>query len=140
MPDIIHQLTITASPLDVFWALTEQERLAMWWTRDTRAKPEVGSIAEFGFNERAVVFRMQITALETDKRVAWHCLGNSQEWVDTNLSFDLSQSNEGTALRFAHSDWKSTDGTFAVCSYDWANYLRSLKLYLETGAGMPHAS
>jgi len=138
MPDIIHQLTIAASPQDVYWALTQPDRLAHWWTRDVRGKSEVGSILEFGFNERGTVLQMEVTELVVDQHVGWHCLGNSPEWVNTNITFDLSQDNDGAVVRFAHRDWKSTEGIFGVCSYDWAQYLRSLKVYLETGSGHPH--
>ena len=103
MPDIIHQLTIAASPQDVYWAVTQPDRLAHWWTRDVRGKSEVGSILEFGFNERGTVLQMQVTELVVDNHVAWHCMGNSPEWVDTNIMFDLSQNKDRKSTRLNSS-------------------------------------
>ncbi|MBI3634696.1 MAG: SRPBCC domain-containing protein, partial [Candidatus Rokubacteria bacterium] len=57
---------------------------------------------------------------------------------DTELSFTLSPADGRTTLAFAHRGWTTTDGIFAVCNFDWARYLMSLKAYLEMGRGVPH--
>ncbi len=139
MPDILHRLVIRASPAHVYRALTMPEGLAAWWTRDVTAEPTVGSVALFGFNRREVVFRMFVQELVETDRVRWHCLGGHPEWRDTEITFVLSPAADGTAVDFAHRGWKSSEGILAVCSLDWARYLQSLKDYLETGLGAPHA-
>jgi uncharacterized protein YndB with AHSA1/START domain len=139
MPEILHQLRINAPVERVYAALTQQTGLASWWTKDTRAAPTLGSIAQFGFNNRQIIFKMQIDALEPNKQVQWRCLGDHPEWTDTEVIFELSPDVAGTTLRFSHFKWKSTDGILARCSYDWARYLTSLKSYLETDTGMPHS-
>jgi hypothetical protein len=70
--DIIHQLMIHATPETTYQTLTTQEGLAQWWTRDTSTESKIGSIAEFAFNQRAVVFRMRIEQLQPSQWVAWH--------------------------------------------------------------------
>lgn len=137
MADILHQLTIADSPDRVYQALTQQTGLAAWWTRRCDAEPRLGSIASFYFVDGAVRFRMRIDALEPAQKVAWTCLGDDPEWQDTHLTFDLSPHPDGTLLNFSHRHWQSTTGIFAMCSYDWARYLTSLKSYLETGRGQP---
>lgn len=139
MADILHELVIHASPEDVYQALTEEEGLANWWTRDTRAVPMVGAVAEFGFHDRSVVFKMRIDQLVPGRKVSWYCLGEHPEWKETVLEFGLSPDSDRTRLRFSHRGWKSINGIFARCSFDWARYLLSLKSYLETGEGNPHA-
>ncbi len=138
MPDILHRVAIHVSPEQVYHALTMPAGLAAWWTRDVTAEPTVGSVALFGFNRREVVFRMFVQELVEASRVGWHCLGGHPEWKDTEITFVLSPVVEGTVLDFAHRGWKSCEGIFAVCNFDWARYLASLKTYLETGAGAPH--
>jgi len=138
VPEILHQLTIRARPAQVYRALTTAEALAAWWTRDVVAEPAIGSVAQFGFNRREVVFRMFVQELEEEKRVRWRCLGGHPEWRDTEITLSLSAVADGTVVRFAHGGWKSSDGILAVCSFDWACYLASLKSYLETGCGSPH--
>lgn len=138
MANILHQLTIEVSPERVYEAITHQDGLANWWTRDTVAEAKTGAIAEFGFKNREVVFKMRIDLLDPNKKVMWQCLGGSPEWEDTRLSFALAENPNGTAVRFSHRGWKSTEGIFPVCNYDWGRYLSSLKSYLETGKGAPN--
>ncbi len=139
MPDILHRLVIRASPGQVYRALTMPEGLAGWWTRDVTAEPTVGSVALFGFNRREVLFRMFVQELVETARVRWRCLGGHPEWKDTEIAFVLSPAADGTVLDFAHRGWKSSEGILAVCNFEWARSLASLKVYLETGAGAPHA-
>lgn len=138
MPDILHALLIRASPSRVYHALTEPQALAAWWTRDTVAKPVVGSVAQFGFNRREVIFRMFVQELAEPRCVRWRCLGGHPEWKDTEITFALAPAADGTFLRFAHRGWTSSEGVFAVCNFDWARNLMSLKAYLESGRGSPH--
>ncbi len=139
MPEILHQLVIEVLPGAVFDAITQQKGLSHWWTADARAEPKVGSIAEFGFNSRAVLFEIRVVALDKPHFVRWHCLVGHPECSNTDIVFALSTRDGGTVLRFAHRGWESGEGILAQCSYDWARYLSSLKSYLETGTGSPHS-
>lgn len=51
MKSIYHRLQIQAPAEKVYEALTTQKGLAGWWTPDTTAKPETGSIARFTFDD-----------------------------------------------------------------------------------------
>jgi len=42
MPDLMHQIPITASPAKVYAAITTQARLRGWWTADSTADENVG--------------------------------------------------------------------------------------------------
>jgi hypothetical protein len=119
-------------------ALTEQRGLANWWTGDTVAEPTEGSVAEFGFGQRRTVIRMRIEELVSPSLVRWQCLGGIDEWIGTNLRFELKSVGDGTQLMFRHLGWKSSDGVLALCSFDWAHYLMSLRSYCESGQGNPH--
>jgi uncharacterized protein YndB with AHSA1/START domain len=140
MPEILHQLIIEVPPPATFDAITEERGLSKWWTTDVRAQPKAGSIAEFGFNDRAVVFHMRIVAIDKPNFVRWHCLAGHPEWCNTDLVFSMSARKGATLLRFAHRGWESSEGILAQCSYDWARYLSSLKSYLEKGTGSPHGT
>ena len=48
-------------------------------------RQEVGGKAEFGFDKRGMVFRMNIDKLEPSKRVVWSCQGDHPEWNGTVL-------------------------------------------------------
>lgn len=138
MPEILHQLVITVPPAAVFDAITTQKGLSSWWTTDAKAEAKIGTIAEFAFNNRAMVFEIRVVALDKPHFVRWHCLAGHAEWANTDMVFSMSPHRGGTVLRFAHRGWESSEGILAQCSYDWARYLSSLTSYLETGTGLPH--
>lgn len=139
MPDILHEVTIKGSPDKIYKALTEQEGLAAWWTVHTDAKPKVGNVNEFRFNNGAYVFKMEIDSLEPNKKVHWNALQGAPDWGGTRVTFDISNGEEGTKLLFGHRDYASTEGSFASVSYNWAWFLTSLKSYIEEGKGTPYA-
>jgi uncharacterized protein YndB with AHSA1/START domain len=136
MADIRHMLLVDAPVDAVYRAITEQGGLAGWWTEQTVAKPEIDSLAEFKFGDR-YYNKMRVVALEPDKRVEWECLEGDKEWIGTRFVFDLEKQGDQTLLRFQHTDWRAVTDFYASCNYHWGYYMRSLKLYCETGKGMP---
>jgi len=79
MPDIKHQLGIGAPPDRVFEAVITQKGLSGWRATDTRARPEVGSVVKFGFNNRQTVFEMEIRGLNSPLKVRWFCRSGHPE-------------------------------------------------------------
>lgn len=135
MADIKMKLTIKAAPGKVYDAISTQEGIASWWCKDTIAKPEVGFMNVFTFGKIRNEF--EVVDLKPAKRVEWKGILSIDEWIGTNVSFDLEEKDGNTILRFAHSDWKSISETYAACTYDWARFMTSLKSLCETGVGTP---
>ena len=135
MPEIKHNVIIKAIPEKVYEAITTQEGLANWWAKQTIAKPEVGFVNIFTFG----TFRneMKVTILNPNEKVEWKCINSIEEWIDTNILFDLEEKEGRTLLRFTHSGWRAVTDTFAGCNYDWGRFMTSLKLFCETGTGTP---
>lgn len=131
MADMLHQIQINVPPAKVYEALTTQTGLQSWWTGDCVAQPEVGSIAEFGFNHHATVFRMRVGELAANQRVVWECLGNVEEWLGTRLTWELQPQESATILCFKHGNWRSTEGWFAMCYSTWGALMHRLKDYAE---------
>jgi len=157
MPNIHHALLIGAPVKKVYNAITSQEGLSAWWTPNTKAKAALNSVARFPFGSHYFK-EMKITELKPFELVKWNCIKGADEWIGTNISFKLlpgdkrtllnshpemqgqieQQSNdEGTLLIFHHDDWKEYTLMFAECSYTWGQFLRSLKLFCETGQARP---
>jgi uncharacterized protein YndB with AHSA1/START domain len=136
MNTIKHYLIINSSADIIYKAITEQKGLASWWTEDTIAVAEKGAIIDFIFGDQ-YHDKMLITNLVENEAVEWECTLGDPEWIGTKFKFVLEPKDEKTILRFLHYDWKDETDFFANCNYHWGYYLRSLKLYCETGEGTP---
>jgi uncharacterized protein YndB with AHSA1/START domain len=139
MADIKHYVTIKSPAEKVYRDITEQEGLAGWWTRELKAKPEVGFIDEFHFGQKDYEnIKMKVTRLDTNKRVDWVCLDGDPQWIGTNVSFELEEKDGNTGLLFTHGNWKEATLFFASCSYNWGFYMNSLRELCNKGKGTPH--
>lgn len=134
---IYHRLLIEAPVEKVYEALTTQKGLAGWWTPDTLAKPEVGSILRFAFGPDYFK-EMKVAELKPYSKIKWICLKAFEEWIGTTLTFELELHSKGAILLFHHDGWKNYTREFASCSFDWALFFRSLKFLCETGKGIPY--
>ena len=135
---IHHQIGIKAAPHDVYEALTDTEKLAGWWTTDTRGTgAEVGGMLEFRFGDACQ--RFEVRELQPDKRVRWKAVGNKSmgEWLGTEIVFSLGAEEKQTCVHFSHSGWRRDNGSFPQCSTKWAVFMLSLKDLLEKGKGHP---
>ncbi|PST83116.1 SRPBCC domain-containing protein [Pedobacter yulinensis] len=133
---ICHRLLIGVPVEKVFAALSTQDGLAGWWTPDTMAKPQVGSIARFVFDD--YFKEMEVVELKPYSKVKWHCLQAYHEWIGTTVTFETVPHQQGAILLFRHEGWKDYSDEFASCSYAWALFLGSLKALCETGTGTPY--
>jgi uncharacterized protein YndB with AHSA1/START domain len=136
MADIVHRIGITRSPEDVYTALTTVDGLAAWWTRDTAGDGDEGGVLKFRFPPVGG-FDMKVLTAEPAKRVLWEVTGGPEEWVGTQISFELSQQDGFTIVLFRHEGWREPVEFMYHCSTKWATFLMSMKQLLETGAGQP---
>lgn len=134
---IFHRLLIKAPVEKVYHALTTQEGLAGWWTPDTVARPEAGSISRFAFGPDYFK-EMEVITLEPYSLIKWRCIKAFEDWIGTTLTFELEPHQKGCTLLFHHDGWEAYTPEFASCSFDWALFFRSLKFLCETGKGFPY--
>jgi uncharacterized protein YndB with AHSA1/START domain len=138
MPDLLHHIPIEAPPKTVYAALATETGLRGWWTADTVAEESVGGHAQFGFNQRAITFRMTIEELAPPTRVVWSCHGDPDEWNGTRLIWDISAAGQGSVLRFRHANWRDSSDFFAMCNSTWGELMYRLKAYAEGKNPGPH--
>jgi uncharacterized protein YndB with AHSA1/START domain len=132
-------VNIKTTPERLYEVLTTQKGLSGWWTPNVKAEPTVGAIDEFYFGDVVVKFR--VDKLEPGRHVAWS--GVQQifpDWEGTLISFDITPEGDGVNLKFSQTGFESLEGTYAVSNYSWAQFLRSIKLLIETGEGEPFGS
>lgn len=139
MAKMYHEIEIEARPEKVFEALTSQKGLSGWWTVDSSVtEPAEGKVAEFGFENRAVVFTMRIDKVSPPELLVWKCVGGPKEWKGTRLRWEISKTKDGSDLMFTHSRWKTVDETFRSCNSTWGELMYRLKAYVESGKPDPH--
>jgi uncharacterized protein YndB with AHSA1/START domain len=138
-------ITVDRPAREVFDAIND---VRSWWNEDLTGETDrVG--AEF-VHEVAGIHRarMQVTQLVPGKTVAWRVLENwmsfiddQREWVGTEIRFDLTDTDDGTEVRFTHVGLVPDYECFDVCDVAWSFYIHeSLRGHIATGAGQPNAS
>jgi hypothetical protein len=136
MPDILHKVGIKSSSLNnVYDALATVEGLSRWWTGETLGESKVGGVVQFRFGSGG--FDMKVLELQPSKCVLWQVVDGPEEWINTKISFDLTQNGDWIVVLFKHQGWKEPVDFMYHCSTKWAVFLLSLKSLLETGKGSP---
>jgi uncharacterized protein YndB with AHSA1/START domain len=141
MADILHRIGIKAPVTEVYRALTTVAGLSRWWTEEVSGDTRVGGRIEFRFltgsGDLLGAMEMEVQELSENSAVRWRCVAGPNEWVGTDITFQLSEQDGQTIVLFGHRNWReAVEGTYH-CSMKWATFLLSLREYLETGTGKP---
>lgn len=141
MIDIIHRIGIKSPAAKVYNALTSLEGLAHWWTEEVTGDGKVGGKIEFCFRSETDDLKgkmvMEVQELNAPGEVRWRCIEGPDEWIGTDITFQLSQQDNQTIVLFGHRNWREAVEFTSHCSMKWATFLLSLREYVETGKGKP---
>jgi len=141
MVDIIHRVGIRSTTDRVYKALTTLEGLSNWWTEEVQGDEKTSGKIEFTFRTPTGEIKgkmvMQVVELNHQKKVRWKCVEGPAEWIDTDITFDLSQQDDQVIIIFGHRNWREAVEFTAHCSMKWAVFMLSLRQYVETGKGKP---
>jgi uncharacterized protein YndB with AHSA1/START domain len=141
MPDIIHRIGIKSSATQVYKAISTIEGLANWWTEEVEGDEKVGGRIAFTFRTETGDIKgkmvMEVQELGPDKTVTWRCVDGPDEWMGTEITFNLSEQDGQIIIIFGHRNWREAIEFMAHCSTKWAVFLLSLREYVETGKGKP---
>jgi uncharacterized protein YndB with AHSA1/START domain len=139
--DILHAITIGAGAGTVYNAISTAEGLSSFWTSDSRAEPEEGSEARFGFRGAELGLRMHVDRLRPGALVEWTCAGDFPHWEGSTVTWELGEGGDGagTHLIFRHSGLSDAqpDAEFGSVNHTWGTILDALKAYAETGRPGP---
>ncbi len=141
MAGIIHRVGIKAPLQEVYKALSTVEGIAGWWTKDTSGISQPGETIVVRFVSPEGIelgsMNMVVKALAPGKKVHWNFTAGPEEWIGTDVIFDLHEEGEYTIVLFAHRNWKEEVEFMAHCSMKWGVVMLSLKKLVETGKGKP---
>jgi uncharacterized protein YndB with AHSA1/START domain len=142
MADILHRIGAEAPLDEVYAAVATPEGVAGWWTTDTTGKSEVGEALVVRFHdhrsgELVGGFELEILELDPAGRVRWLVTSGPEEWIGTQVHFELKREDGFTIVLFRHQGWAEPVEFMHHCSTKWATFLMSLKQLVETGRGAP---
>lgn len=148
-------MSVDQPPAEVFAAITN---VRGWWSENI-----IGDTAdlhdEFVFTDdssypgeaarskEGIRFcRFQVTEVVPGARIVWHVvdadltfIDDHDEWTDTDVVFDITETSEGTTLRLTHVGLTAEESEcFEACSRGWTFYItRSLPQLITHGTGQP---
>lgn len=137
---LMHSVTVDAEPEKIYEAISTAGGLASFWTRDSRAEPEVGSIARFGFGGPEL--EMRVEELAPGRLVRWSTHSGFPGWEGTTVTWEIVPSPHGQEVRFCHDGWPAEmpQAELASVNYTWGRIAGRLKKYAETGKPSPFFS
>ncbi len=116
-----------------------------WWTENTEGKTnQLNDEFEVRFGD-VHYSKQKLTEVIPDNKVVWlvkdsklNFVKDQQEWTNTKIIFELSESNGQTLVRFTHDGLVPDYECHEACSGAWSSYIHdSLKELIETGKGKP---
>ncbi|HEV7741113.1 MAG TPA: SRPBCC domain-containing protein [Pseudolysinimonas sp.] len=140
MNDFTTTFTVDASPDEAFAAIND---VRGWWTGniegDTRALGDVFTYRHLP-EHRSV---QRITESAPGKRVVWHIddaeltfVDDRDEWIGTDVTFDISERDGRTEVRFSHLGLTPGVECYEACSNAWGFYVNGgLRKLIETASG-----
>lgn len=135
-------ITVDATPEQAFNSINN---VAGWWTENIEGSSQQLN-DEFTVRFGDVhVSTQKLVGVVPGKKVVWlvtasrlNFAGNMQEWTGTTISFDISEKDQKTQVRFTHHGLVPGLECFKDCSGAWGPYIRkSLADLIVTGKGDP---
>ena len=141
--DFTTTLIVEQSPEEVFNAVTN---VRGWWSEQID-----GNTAklndEFDYHYEDVHrCKVKLTEVIPNAKIVWLVEKNyfkftedETEWTGTKPTFEISEKDGKTALRFTHVGLVPDYECFDICRDSWTNYIQnSLKKLITTGKGQPN--
>ena len=135
---------VEQTPRQVFDAVTD---VRGWWSgRVEGGTTEVGD--EFTYEVPTIHFtKMRVTESVPGEKVTWLVLDSwlkfteiKDEWTGTTITFDITERDGRTQLRFTHDGLVPAYECYDLCTNAWSGYINgSLRDLITTGAGQPNS-
>jgi hypothetical protein len=134
-------ITVNATAQEAFNAINN---VRGWWSKSFEGHAEkLNDIFTVRFGD--VYITAEILEFIPGKKTVWHVmdcnkpwLKNTKEWNDTKMSWEISEKNKKTEIRFNHLGLVPEIECFDACSNAWSEYIQgSLFKLLTDGKGKP---
>ncbi len=141
--DFTTSFEVDNKPKEVFDAINN---VRGWWSEEIEGDTDKLN-AEFNYHYKDVHrCKMKLVELVPNQKVVWKVLENyfgftkdKTEWTGNQISFDISEKNGKTNVRFTHRGLVPACECYEVCFDAWSNYINnSLRNLIVTGKGQPN--
>jgi uncharacterized protein YndB with AHSA1/START domain len=141
--DFTTTLIVDQSPEEVFNAATN---VRGWWSEQIDGNTaKLNDEFDYHYED---VHRCKVKLIEVipNEKIVWLVEKNyfkftedETEWAGTKPTFEISEKDGKTALRFTHVGLVPDYECFDICRDSWTNYIQnSLKKLITTGKGQPN--
>jgi uncharacterized protein YndB with AHSA1/START domain len=141
--DFTTTLIVDQSPEEVFNAVTN---VRGWWSEQIDGNTaKLNDEFDYHYED---VHRCKIKLIEVipNQKIVWLVEKNyfkftedETEWTSTKPTFEISEKDGKTELRFTHVGLIPDYECFDICRDSWTNYIQnSLKKLITTGKGQPN--
>jgi len=140
--DYTVNITVNATAQDAFESINN---VSKWWTENLEGSSQNLS-DEFTVRFGDVhVSKQKIVEVIPGKKVVWlvtdsklNFIEDKHEWTGTKISFDITENENKTQIRFTHLGLVPECECFDACSNAWNPYIQqSLWSLISTGNGQP---
>lgn len=143
--DFTTTILVDQSPKEVFDAVTN---VRGWWSEEIESNTaQVDDVFDYHYED---IHRCKVKLIEVipNQKVVWLVEQNyfkftedKTEWTGTKPTFEITEKEGKTTLRFTHFGLNPEYECFEICRDSWTNYIQnSLKKLITTGKGEPNAT
>lgn len=135
--DFTTTITVDQTPQEAFDAINN---VRGWWTGEPGVEGNTDKLGdEFTYRYKDLHYSKQkITELIPGKKVVWlitdsklNFIKDKKEWTGSKISFEISEKNNKTQIRFTHIGLVPNIECYADCSNAWSAYINnSLRNFL----------
>ena len=140
--DYSTSITVNATAKEAFKSINS---VSKWWTENLQGESKkLNDEFTVRFGEVHVSTQKLVEFIPNEK-VVWlvtdsnlNFTKNKQEWTGTKVSFEITEKDNKTQIRFTHLGLVPAYECFDACSNAWGDYINnSLRNLINTGKGEP---
>ncbi len=143
--DFTTTISVDEPPKEAFNAINN---VRGWWSEEIEGSTDKLN-DEFKYHYEDVHrCHMKLIEVIPDKKVVWLVMDNyfkftkdKSEWKGTKISFEISETDNKTQIRFTHLGLVPEYECYTICRDAWTNYVHnSLHSLITTGKGQPNST
>lgn len=141
--DFTTTILVEQSPKEAFDAITN---VRGWWSENIEGgTTKLNDVFTYRV-QNLHQCTMKLIEVVADKKVVWLTLDNyfnftkdQNEWIGTKASFEISEKDNKTQIRFTHIGLVPAHECYKVCENAWTGYIQdSLHSLIAMGKGQPN--